>query len=72
MIQNTCNRVIWLEHGVVKQFGAPEAVVQAYEAYVKGGGERVLPARLRLVSVAKSKIARRNRGFMHNFAADFR
>ena len=29
------------------------------------------PPRLSLVSVAKSKIARRHRGFMHNFVADF-
>src|SRR5262252_1118513 len=31
MIQNTCNKVLWLEHGVAKRFGAPADVVQAYE-----------------------------------------
>jgi lipopolysaccharide transport system ATP-binding protein len=40
MIQNTCNKVLWLEHGVAKRFGAPADVVQAYEDYVKGGGGR--------------------------------
>jgi ABC-type polysaccharide/polyol phosphate transport system ATPase subunit len=40
MIQKTCNKVLWLEHGVVKQFGPPAAVVQAYKDYVAEGGER--------------------------------
>jgi len=40
IIQKICNKAIWLEHGVVKQIGAPEAIVQAYQAYVKGGGEK--------------------------------
>ena len=31
MIRNICNKVIWLEHGVIKEFGPPEAVVKAYE-----------------------------------------
>jgi ABC-type polysaccharide/polyol phosphate transport system ATPase subunit len=31
IIEKICNKVIWLEHGVIKQFGAPEAVVAAYQ-----------------------------------------
>ncbi len=38
IIENTCNKVIWLEHGVVKQFGATDEVVRAYQAYAKSGG----------------------------------
>jgi ABC-type polysaccharide/polyol phosphate transport system ATPase subunit len=32
-IQRVCNKVVWLEHGTVKQFGPPEPVVQAYESF---------------------------------------
>jgi ABC-type polysaccharide/polyol phosphate transport system ATPase subunit len=32
VIQSICNKVVWLEHGVIKQFGPPERVVQAYES----------------------------------------
>jgi lipopolysaccharide transport system ATP-binding protein len=44
VIQRTCNKVVWLEHGTIKQFGPPECVVQAYES-VNGsaGAERLLP-----------------------------
>jgi ABC-type polysaccharide/polyol phosphate transport system ATPase subunit len=31
MVQTVCNKIAWLEHGVVRKIGAPEAVVQAYE-----------------------------------------
>ena len=31
-IQNVCNKVIWLEHGTIKEFGPPERVVQAYQS----------------------------------------
>ena len=31
-IQRVCNKVVWLEHGTIKQFGPPERVVQAYES----------------------------------------
>ncbi len=37
IIEETCNKAIWLEHGVVKQFGAPDEVVRAYQAHVKVG-----------------------------------
>jgi lipopolysaccharide transport system ATP-binding protein len=30
MVQSICNKVVWLEHGVVKKIGPPEAVVKAY------------------------------------------
>jgi ABC-type polysaccharide/polyol phosphate transport system ATPase subunit len=30
LIRNLCNRVIWLEHGVIKQFGSPATVISAY------------------------------------------
>jgi ABC-type polysaccharide/polyol phosphate transport system ATPase subunit len=36
MIQSTCNKVVWLEHGVVKRMGPPEAVVKAYEGTQTG------------------------------------
>jgi ABC-type polysaccharide/polyol phosphate transport system ATPase subunit len=32
MIQQVCNKVVWLEHGNCKQFGSPETVVAAYAA----------------------------------------
>ena len=32
VIQRICNKVVWLEHGTIKQFGPPEDVVQAYES----------------------------------------
>jgi lipopolysaccharide transport system ATP-binding protein len=38
IIKNICNKAVWLEHGVVKQRGAPDAVVKAYDLHVKGGG----------------------------------
>ena len=31
-IQRVCNKVVWLEHGTIKQFGPPERVVQAYQS----------------------------------------
>jgi len=30
MIQSVCNKVLWLEHGNIREFGPPEAVVAAY------------------------------------------
>lgn len=30
LIQNTCNRVLWLEHGIVKMDGVPDKVCAAY------------------------------------------
>ena len=30
LIKNTCNRVIWLEHGKIKMDGTPEDVLTAY------------------------------------------
>ena len=34
VIQKVCNKVVWLEHGTIKQFGPPERVVQAYESFM--------------------------------------
>jgi ABC-type polysaccharide/polyol phosphate transport system ATPase subunit len=25
-----CNKVLWLDHGIVKQFGSPNAVLEQY------------------------------------------
>lgn len=30
LIMNTCNRVIWLEHGLIKMDGDPAAILEAY------------------------------------------
>jgi ABC-type polysaccharide/polyol phosphate transport system ATPase subunit len=38
VIQEICNKVVWLEHGTIKQFGPPERVVQAYEGHYRTGG----------------------------------
>jgi len=31
LIRSICNKVLWLEHGVIKKIGAPDLVVHAYE-----------------------------------------
>ena len=31
-IRDTCNRVIWIEKGVLKMDGDPDEVIAAYEA----------------------------------------
>jgi ABC-type polysaccharide/polyol phosphate transport system ATPase subunit len=31
VIRRLCNKVVWLEHGTIKQFGPPELVIKAYE-----------------------------------------
>jgi ABC-type polysaccharide/polyol phosphate transport system ATPase subunit len=31
-IQRMCNKAVWLEHGIIKEFGSCERVVQAYES----------------------------------------
>jgi len=38
VIQETCNKVVWLKHGGVEQFGPPEGVVQAYESFYRNVG----------------------------------
>jgi lipopolysaccharide transport system ATP-binding protein len=38
VILGICNKVIWLEHGTIKQVGAPECVVQAYQSVYGDGG----------------------------------
>ena len=31
VIRRLCNKVVWLEHGTIRQFGSSELVIQAYE-----------------------------------------
>jgi ABC-type polysaccharide/polyol phosphate transport system ATPase subunit len=38
VIQAICNKVVWLEHGSIKQFGPPKRVVQAYESFYRNAG----------------------------------
>ncbi len=38
MVQSICNKVVWLDHGVVKKVGLPEAVVKAYEGSQTASG----------------------------------
>ena len=41
VIQDICNKVVWLEQGTIKHFGPSERVVQAYEsAHGDAGVER--------------------------------
>jgi ABC-type polysaccharide/polyol phosphate transport system ATPase subunit len=41
IIRQVCNKVIWLEQGVVREFGATEAVLKAYgNAHLKPGVEQ--------------------------------
>jgi ABC-type polysaccharide/polyol phosphate transport system ATPase subunit len=32
IIENICNKVLWLDHGLVKQFGPPDAILEAYRS----------------------------------------
>jgi ABC-type polysaccharide/polyol phosphate transport system ATPase subunit len=34
MVQNICTKVIWMEHGTIRQLGEPTAVIEAYKATV--------------------------------------
>ena len=36
VIRKICNKVVWLEHGTMKQFGPSECVVEAYESRFRG------------------------------------
>ena len=38
VIQTVCNKVLWLEHGTIEQFGPPQPVVQAYESFYRNVG----------------------------------
>jgi ABC-type polysaccharide/polyol phosphate transport system ATPase subunit len=38
VIQEICNKVVWLQHGTIEQFGPPERVVQAYENFYRNVG----------------------------------
>src|SRR6516225_2324157 len=41
VIQEICNKVVWLEHGTIEQFGPPERIVQTYESFYHNvGAER--------------------------------
>ena len=39
-IQKLCNRVIWMEHGAVRQIGPAGAVIDAYSQHVHGASKR--------------------------------
>jgi ABC-type polysaccharide/polyol phosphate transport system ATPase subunit len=41
MIQSSCNRVVWLEHGRIREIGAPEPVIKAYQDLY---GEQTAPS----------------------------
>jgi ABC-type polysaccharide/polyol phosphate transport system ATPase subunit len=36
-IRNLCDRVVWMDHGRIRQCGPPEAVITAYTEHVQGG-----------------------------------
>ena len=38
VIQEICNKVVWLKHGTIEQVGPPERVVQAYESFYRNAG----------------------------------
>ena len=41
IIEKLCNKVLWLEHGVVREVGAPAAVLAAYKsAYQRAETQR--------------------------------
>ena len=41
IIEKFCNKVLWLEHGVVREVGSPAAVLAAYKsAYQRAGTQR--------------------------------
>jgi ABC-type polysaccharide/polyol phosphate transport system ATPase subunit len=44
MVQSTCDRGIWLDHGMIKQIGPAEAVVKAYESSQPASGMRLREA----------------------------
>jgi ABC-type polysaccharide/polyol phosphate transport system ATPase subunit len=33
LIRRTCNKVVWLEHGIIRASGSPDEIVEAYDAY---------------------------------------
>jgi ABC-type polysaccharide/polyol phosphate transport system ATPase subunit len=37
IIKNMCNKVVWLDHGVIKQFGPTDAVLKAYRSFAQAG-----------------------------------
>ena len=46
IIKTICNKVLWLEHGIIKQLGPPEVVTNAYySAYQDAGTQLLRPAR---------------------------
>jgi len=38
VIQEICNKVVWLEHGTIEQFGPPEGVLRAYKCFYRNIG----------------------------------
>ncbi|MEU6220880.1 ABC transporter ATP-binding protein [Streptomyces sp. NPDC047022] len=43
-IRDTCERVLWLERGVLRMDGPTEEVLEAYEEFTGGGGKAKAPA----------------------------
>jgi ABC-type polysaccharide/polyol phosphate transport system ATPase subunit len=41
IIESICNKVLWLDHGVIKQFGPPDAVLEEYKKLHVHAGEKV-------------------------------
>jgi ABC-type polysaccharide/polyol phosphate transport system ATPase subunit len=43
LVREICNKVLWLDHGTIKQYGSPAAIVEAYERASAGspGAERM-------------------------------
>jgi ABC-type polysaccharide/polyol phosphate transport system ATPase subunit len=45
LVRETCNKALWLEHGVIRELGPPDAVTAAYErAYGGSSAARLPPA----------------------------
>jgi ABC-type polysaccharide/polyol phosphate transport system ATPase subunit len=42
-VEKICNKILWLDHGVVKQFGPRDAVLEAYKLHVHAGAKVVEP-----------------------------
>jgi hypothetical protein len=40
-IEKTCNKILWLDHGVIKHFGPPDAVLEEYRNLHVHAGERI-------------------------------
>jgi ABC-type polysaccharide/polyol phosphate transport system ATPase subunit len=39
-IEKLCNRVVWMEHGAVREIGPTKTVIEAYTEAVQGANQR--------------------------------